>query len=68
MGGACRTFRTEESYVQCFGRKPSGETDHLEDLGEDWRIILNGVLKKQHKDVNCIDLPQDYNNYKKLFV
>jgi hypothetical protein len=40
MGGACGTYGGEK---RCWGDLT--ETDHLKDLGVDWRIILSDSLR-----------------------
>jgi len=32
----------QEMCIQCFGGRPDGKRDHLEDLGIDSTIVLNG--------------------------
>ena len=39
MSGACSTYGEEERCIQGVGGE-NRETDHLEDPGIDWRIIL----------------------------
>jgi hypothetical protein len=41
-GGACSMLGGENRSIQDFGGETLRERDHLEDLGVDGRIILNG--------------------------
>ena len=43
MGGACDTYRGDDSYIQRFGGKTSRKVIHLEGLGVDGSIILKRI-------------------------
>jgi hypothetical protein len=51
VGGACGTYRVEKRNVyRVLVMKPE-EKRYLEDLGIDWRIILQLMLNKQDRNL-----------------
>jgi hypothetical protein len=46
MGGAGNAYREEERLIQNFGGENLRQRDHLEDPGEDGRIILRLIFRK----------------------
>ena len=45
MSGKCGAYEAEEKYIGCFGGDKLNEGDHLEEVGIDGVIILNGVAR-----------------------
>jgi hypothetical protein len=46
MGRWVGTMKREETFIQDFNWKNRSETDSLEDLGIDGRLILNPIVKE----------------------
>jgi hypothetical protein len=58
VGAACGTYGGENRCVQGYGEEPK-EKHHLEDLGMDGRIILNGSKGTGWGSLDCMHLGQD---------
>ena len=66
MGWACDTYSGGESCVWGFAGKNVRERDHLEDLSENGRIILEIIFKEWNGSMDMIDLLKDKEKWRAL--
>jgi hypothetical protein len=51
MGGACGTYRRQESFMQGFGGETCGKETNCKIQGVDGSIILKWIFKEWHVEV-----------------
>jgi hypothetical protein len=65
MGGACSTYGGE--VYTGFWRRNLRERDHLEDPGEEGRIILRWIFRKWEGSMDWISLAQNKDRWRAIF-